>query len=87
MAVENYKFYHLMALWLAFLRYLFVHHSILKVYIFNTIFTPLQDDSNVRPPPKKNMAAKRKCIYWNLHQPPKIKCILRKYILVLIAYI
>ena len=64
MAVENYKFYHLLALCVAFLRCLFVHHSILKVYIFNTIFTPMQDNSNLRcPPPQKNMAAKRKYIY------------------------
>jgi hypothetical protein len=42
-----------------------------------TIFTQMQDHSNLRWQLPKNMSAKRKYIYTNLRQPPKIKCLLR----------
>ena len=46
----------------------------------------MQDDSNLRQPIKKHISAKGKYIYPNLWQPPKIKCLLRKNILLLISY-
>lgn len=88
MAVENYKFYHLLALCVAFLRCLFVHHSILKVYIFNTIFTPVQDSSNLRCPPTPiEHGSQEKMYLLKSTSTPKNKMCTKKYILLLISYI
>jgi len=38
----------------------------------------LQNDSNLRQPPKYNTSAKEKCIYPNLRQPPKNKTYAKK---------
>ena len=55
-----------------------------------TIFTQMQDDSNLRttPPPKKNLFVKRKCIYPNVRWTPlPNKMSAKKNILLLISNI
>jgi hypothetical protein len=51
-----------------------------------TIFTWMQDDSNLRQPPTQNVSANGKCTYPNVRWPLNIRFLLRRNILLLISH-
>ena len=73
------QFYALNSITQSILRTKLIYSTLRVHFIVYTIFTYMQDDSNLRQHPPKKKYAKGKSIYPNLRRPPKNTSLLKQY--------